>query len=431
MKKIAIIGKPNVGKSSFFNRILKYRDAIVSELSNTTRDFKERKVDILGKKAILIDTGGITEGNELLDKIKEKVLKILEEVDIVLYMVDIKSLIDEKEKKFFFFIQKKAKNLALIINKVDNENLEEDIYNFFELGIKDIFPISVSHNRKINKVLQWLNLKLDNEEIEETNNKGNIKIAIIGRVNTGKSSLLNALIKKDRSIISNIEGTTIDPIDEKISYKGEEVVFVDTAGVRKRGKIMGIEKYALLRTQEILQKADIALLVLDASENFKELDEKIAGFVDKYGLACIIILNKWDIRDKEFKEKEKLVRDKFKFLNYAPIISVSALSSQRVHKIYDLILKVYKNYSLRIQTAKINECIEEITKKHKLPSFKGKDLKIYYCTQYESKPPKIAIIMNQAKGLHFSYKRYIKNKLREKFDLEGTPILLKVKSKND
>jgi GTP-binding protein len=265
------------------------------------------------------------------------------------------------------------------------------------------------------------------KEFDE-NDMNHIKIAIIGRTNVGKSSLLNALLGEERSVVSAVAGTTIDPIDETIEYKGKQLTFVDTAGLRRRGKILGIEKYALMRTTEMLENSNMALIVLDASEPFMDLDEKIAGLVDSNRLASIIVLNKWDISNREEHDKIiREVRDRFKFLAYAPIITISAKSHQRVDKLHDMILEINENYSQRIPTSKINEVIELALRRHTLPSMSGQVIRIYYATQYETRPPKIAIIMNKPRGLHFTYRRYLTNKLREAFNFTGTPVLFKAK----
>ena len=449
MKKIAILGKPNVGKSSLFNRILKQREAITSEVAGTTRDIKKKIAKVGEKEIELIDTGGIEEKDELFDKVKEKALSVAKEADIILYMVDGKKLPDEEDRKIFFELQKLNKDIALVINKIDNDKLEENVWEFYSFGTKNIFPISVSHNRKVKKLLEWIESKvptkklllLEEDELdlesflekqenqqEETNE---IKVAIIGRVNVGKSSLLNALLKEERSIVSDVAGTTIDVVDETFIYNDKLITFIDTAGIRRRGKIVGIEKYALNRTQKMLQRADIALIVLDASEGFSEQDEKIAGLVDKYKLGAIIVLNKWDISKMDFNEAIKEVRDRFKFLNFAPIITVSAKTKKRVDKIYDLILKVYKNYSCHIPTSKLNKVIKDATISHAIPSYYGKPVNILFATQYDTKPPKIALIMNRPEGLHFSYKRYLINRLRENFDLEGTPVILSPRKRGE
>lgn len=484
MKKLAIIGRPNVGKSSLFNRLLKQRDAITSEMAGTTRDVKKRPAVILDKEVEILDTGGLDEGCELYEKIKEKSLKAAHEADIILFMVDGKSLPEEEDKKLFYELESMGKSVALVVNKIDNDKMQEKLWEYYEFGTDRIFGISVAHNRHINALLAWIAAQLpesdmivipsaepdemdafdafvdgfededeefdyEDEDEEDEGDESEVfvidepmreiddselnrmKVAIIGRVNVGKSSLLNALLGEDRSVVSSVAGTTIDPIDEEMEYEGKTITFVDTAGIRKRGKILGIEKYALMRTEEMLDAADIALLVLDASEPFKDLDEKIAGFVDKNRLACLIVLNKWDLAPKEDYDKIIAeVRDRFKFLSYAPIITISALTKQRVHKIFEMLLKINDNYSQRIPTARINEVLEMAQRKHPIPSINGQTIRLYYGTQYDIRPPRIALVMNKPQGLHFSYRRYLTNQFRELFDFEGTPVLFKAKAKN-
>ncbi len=493
MKKIAIIGRPNVGKSSLFNRLVKKRDAITSDVAGTTRDIKRRNVLIRDKRAELLDTGGLDQGSELFDKIKEMSLKTAHKADIVLFMVDGKGLPEDEDKKLFYELQSLGKDIALVVNKIDNDKMNEQLWEFYEFGTDAIFGISVSHNRNTVELLDWLYSKIpesdivkeeeensedemesheedmnddeffsqyehdeeddgfiytdeDEEEIEDNsifsqndmmkefdeNDANHIKIAIIGRTNVGKSSLLNALLGEERSVVSSVAGTTIDPIDETIEYKGKQLTFVDTAGLRRRGKIVGIEKFALMRTTEMLENANMALVVLDASEPFLDLDEKIAGLVDSNRLACIIVLNKWDISNREEYDKTvREIRDRFKFLAYAPIITLSAKSHQRVDKLHDMILEINENYSQRITTSQLNEVLGQALRRHQLPSMHGQVIRIYYATQYETRPPKIAIIMNKPKGLHFTYRRYLTNKLREAFNFTGTPVLFKAKKKGE
>lgn len=458
MKIVAIIGKPNVGKSSLFNRIAKQRIAITSDFSGTTRDVKTHEVEIFDKKCKILDTGGLDNKDELFRNIRVKSLEAGDRADIIIMMVDGKMLPDDEDRKIFYSLQSQGKPIALVINKIDNDKEMQRAWEFSEFGAQNVFPISVSHNRGVTKLLEWISsylpenepeliieeddddfdlndflqnepdLKESQDEEIETNE---INVAIIGRVNVGKSSLLNSLVGENRAVVSSIAGTTIDPVDENIVYKDKILNFVDTAGVRRRSKIEGIEKFALMRTNAMLENADIALLVLDSSEPFKELDERIANLADKNNLGVILVLNKWDIRLESYKESIDEIRDRFKFLSFAPIITVSALSKQRVHKIKDLILSVYENYSRRIPTSKLNELIKKATIRHQLPADKTKRVKIYFATQYDTKPPKIALVMNRPKALHFSYKRYLLNKLREEFSLEGTPVLLYPRAKGE
>ncbi len=495
MKKIAIIGRPNVGKSSLFNRLVKNRDAITSDIAGTTRDVKRRTAVFINKEAQLLDTGGLDKGCELFDKIKEMSLKAAYKADIILYMVDGKGIPEDEDKKLFYELQTMGKDMALVVNKIDNDKMKEKLWDYYEFGTDAIFGISVSHNRNTVELLDWIASKIpdsdiikeDEEEEEEIivnepeladedffanvaeqseeddgftywdedemdgmveddsifgrnddikefdeDDINHIKISIIGRTNVGKSSLLNALLGEERSVVSSVAGTTIDPIDESVDYKGKQLTFVDTAGLRRRGKIVGIEKFALMRTQEMLDNSNMALVVLDASEPFLDLDEKIAGLVDSNRLACIIVLNKWDISKREEHDKIiQSVRDRFKFLAYAPIITLSAKSHQRVDKLNDMILEINENYSQRITTSQLNDVMDKAMRRHQLPSMHGQVIRIYYATQYETRPPKIAIIMNKPKGLHFTYRRYLTNKLREAFSFSGTPLLFKAKKKGE
>ena len=447
MQSIIIVGKPNVGKSSLFNRMARKRIAITSDISGTTRDINKIEIQIQDKKALLIDSGGLDESNELFKNVRSKTLLSAKESEIILYLVDVKLGVDEEDKKNFYTLAKLKKPIALVINKVDNEKDKERAYEFASFGIKDVFFISVSHNVGLDELYAWLykhlnkdeSLSVDedesledfleNDEIDEIDSS-RIKVGILGRVNVGKSSLLNALLKEERSVVSKVAGTTIDPVNEVLSYKDKIIEFVDTAGIRKRGKIQGLEKFALLRTQEVLKQAQIALLVLDASEGFNELDERIAGLLAQNYLAVLIILNKWDKSELDFDKTVKELRlDRFKFLAHSPILSVSALSGKRVHLVLDKILELFENYIQKIPTAKLNSVISEAIKAHPLPHDRGKVVKIYYATQYKIAPPKIALIMNRPKALHFSYKRYLQNKLRENFKLDGVPLIIASRKK--
>ena len=457
LKKIALVGQPNVGKSSLFNRIAKKRIAIVSDLAGTTRDIRKHEVEILDREALMLDTGGIDETNdEIFSNVKRKAIEVAKEADIILYMVDGKKLPDQKDKELFYELHKLGKKLALIINKIDNDNEKERLWAFYEFGIEedDMFGISVSHNRGTRRLFEWIYNQLppspkelmpvvddEDESLEEFLNPlpdineevedNEIKVAIIGKVNVGKSSILNALLGEERSVVSPIAGTTIDPVDESFFYEDKQITFVDTAGLRRRGKIEGIEKYALMRTKEMLDKANLALLVIDASKPITDQDEKIAGLMDQYALGTIIVLNKWDENKETYEKTIEEVRRRFKFLYYAPVVAVSAKTGRSVDKLKDKILHIYENYSKRISTSILNATIEEAIKRHALPSPNGNYLRIYYSTQFEVKPPRIALIMNKPNLLHFSYKRYLINFLRDQIDFEGTPIHLVTRKKGE
>lgn len=455
MQKVILVGKPNVGKSSLFNRLARRRIAITSDVSGTTRDTNKAKIEVEGKECILIDSGGLDDSSELFKNVKAKTLAEAKNSDVILYMVDGKMMPDDEDRAIFYELSKLNLPIALVINKIDSKKDEQREWEFVSFGAKNAFGISVSHNTGVDELSIWLakhleskvQIKADTSEdfddfLENYNDEGelsdeidyeskNIRVGIIGRVNVGKSSLLNALVKESRAVVSDVAGTTIDPVNEIYEHDGRVFEFVDTAGIRKRGKIEGIERYALNRTEKILEETDVALLVLDSSEPLTELDERIAGIASKFELGVIIVLNKWDKSSEEFDELCKEIKDRFKFLAYAPIISVSALGGKRVHKIYPLIVEIYKNYTQKIQTSKLNEVIGEATKAHPLPRDKGRVVKIYYAVQFKTAPIMIALIMNRPKCLHFSYKRYLTNKLRESFSLAGVPIVLIPKKRGE
>ncbi|GHS01541.1 GTPase Der [Helicobacter pylori] len=448
LKTIAILGQPNVGKSSLFNRLARERIAITSDFAGTTRDINKRKIALNGHEVELLDTGGMAKDALLSKEIKALNLKAAQMSDLILYVVDGKSIPSDEDLKLFREVFKINSNCFLVINKIDNDKEKERAYAFSSFGIPKSFNISVSHNRGISAlidaILSALNLNpiieqdLDadileslenNVSEEETKEEEIIQVGIIGRVNVGKSSLLNALTKKERSLVSSVAGTTIDPIDETILIGDQKICFVDTAGIRHRGKILGIEKYALERTQKALEKSHIVLLVLDVSAPFVELDEKISSLADKHSLGIILILNKWDIRYAPYEEIMATLKRKFRFLEYAPVITTSCLKARHIDEIKHKIIEVYECFSKRIPTSLLNSVINQATQKHPLPSDGGKLVKVYYATQFATKPPQISLIMNRPKALHFSYKRYLINTLRKEFNFLGTPLILNAKDK--
>lgn len=470
MKKVILLGRPNVGKSSLFNRLARARIAITSEVAGTTRDVNKTEINIDDRECLLIDSGGLDESSELFVAVQKRTLAEASEADIIVFMVDGKLYADEIDKRLFYAINRLGKPTALVVNKVDGKRDEERAKDFISFGAKKLFELSVSHNSGTDELCSWIYEHLDpapasvsddesledfladfdesvleyesDESLRNSRFKSDIdyenkaiKVGIIGRVNVGKSSLLNALVGQNRSVVSKVAGTTIDPVNEKISVndggKEREIEFVDTAGIRRRGKIEGIEKYALNRTQKMLENADIALLVLDSDEGINELDERIAGLAGKFELGVIIVLNKWDLKgqghqefDKEFDKISREIRDRFKFLAYAPIISLSATSKKRVEKLKELICAVYKNYTSKLPTSRLNEVIESAVKAHPIPREHGRAVRIYYAAQFDTAAPKIALVMNKPKCLHFSYLRYLQNQLREAFELGGTPVVL-------
>ncbi|MFP6153319.1 ribosome biogenesis GTPase Der [Helicobacter pylori] len=449
LKTIAILGQPNVGKSSLFNRLARERIAITSDFAGTTRDINKRKIALNGHEVELLDTGGMAKDALLSKEIKALNLKAAQMSDLILYVVDGKSIPSDEDIKLFREVFKINPNCFLVINKIDNDKEKERAYAFSSFGMPKSFNISVSHNRGISALIEAIlralnlnqiieqdldadileSLETPNNALEETKEEEIIQVGIIGRVNVGKSSLLNALTKKERSLVSSVAGTTIDPIDETILIGDQRICFVDTAGIRHRGKILGIEKYALERTQKALEKSHIALLVLDVSAPFVELDEKISSLADKHSLGIILILNKWDIRYAPYEEIMATLKRKFRFLEYAPVITTSCLKARHIDEIKHKIIEVYECFSKRIPTSLLNRVIFQATQKHPLPSDGGKLVKVYYATQFATKPPQISLVMNRPKALHFSYKRYLINTLRKEFNFLGTPLILNAKDK--
>lgn len=485
--KIAIIGRPNVGKSCLFNRLAKQKIAITSDISGTTRDTNYTHIYLLPqasrqnsdvttqnpKSALLIDTGGIEQKSkdELFLQVGAKAKQASKQADLVLYVVDGQNPPNDEDREILYEILRlkdKKTPCFLVVNKIDSDAQNEGAYAFYGFGVQEVFFISVAHNRGITTlqnamfsalfaskneaiindeedILAGLQKDLENQlerdlqnqlekessrESESSQKNSQIKIGIIGRVNVGKSSLLNALTQKERAIVSKKAGTTIDPVDESIEHKSKLLTFIDTAGIRKRGKIQQLEKFALDRTNKILAQSDIALLVLDASERLCELDERIFSLTQKHALGVIVLWNKWDIKYADFKTINAEFERKFRFLEYAPKLTISAKNKRHINELKDKIIEIYQNFSLRIPTAKLNETIAKAIQNHAIPSDKGKLVKIYYAAQYESAPPQIALISNRPNNIHFSYKRYLINCLREEFSLSGVPLILSFRDKN-
>ena len=473
--KIAIIGRPNVGKSCLFNRLAKQKIAITSDISGTTRDTNYTHIYLLPqaskqngddatqnpKSALLIDTGGIEQKSkdELFLQVGAKAKQASKQADLVLYVVDGQNPPNDEDREILYEILRlkdKKTPCFLVVNKIDSDAQNGGAYAFYEFGVQEVFFISVAHNRGITTlqnamfsalfastdeaitnddedILAGLQKDLENQlekESSKESESSQIKIGIIGRVNVGKSSLLNALTQKERAIVSKKAGTTIDPVDESIEHKGKLLTFIDTAGIRKRGKIQQLEKFALDRTNKILAQSDIALLVLDASERLCELDERIFSLTQKHALGVIVLWNKWDIKYADFKTINAEFERKFRFLEYAPKLTISAKNKRHINELKDKIIEIYQNFSLRIPTAKLNDTIAKAIQNHAIPSDRGKLVKIYYATQYESAPPQIALISNRPNSIHFSYKRYLINCLREEFSLSGVPLILSFRDKN-
>ncbi len=433
LPKIAIVGRPNVGKSSLFNRIIGTRLSITDDKPGVTRDRIYAKASWLGNEFYVIDTGGI----ELQDapfqvEIKAQVEIALEEADVIIFLVDVRSQLTDDDNYIAKMLYKAKKEVLVAVNKVDDEKYKDNIYDFYSLGFGEIYPISTLHGIGLGDLLDAVisHLNYNEESIEEDN----IKFSLIGRPNVGKSSLVNALLKENRVIVSDIAGTTRDSIDSSFTYQDDKYVIIDTAGMKKRGKIYeNLEKYAQIRAIDAIIRSDIVLLVLDANTGIIEQDTHIGQYIEMYNKPCIIVVNKWDLVKKEtntMAEFEKEVRDKFKYLDYAPIVFLSALTKSRVNTLFPMLKLTYEAYRRRIQTAVLNDVVIDAYQMN-LPSFfNGGKLKIYYATQVGVCPPTFAIFVNDENYLHFSYKRYLENQIRKNFDFFATPIKLEFRRRD-
>lgn len=431
MKTVALVGRPNVGKSTLFNKIAGKRISIVEDTPGVTRDRIYEKVKHNGITFNLIDTGGIDDEKiGFNDRIKMQALLAIDEADVVIFIVDGKDGITEGDKEISKILKRSNKKIVVAINKVDNKETENNIYDFYELGFDTYIPISAIHNTGYNDLLDEVteNFNINKEKEDER-----LKISIIGRPNVGKSSLMNALTGKERSLVSNIPGTTRDSIDTVLKYNKEEFVLIDTAGMRKKGRIYeNIEKYSLMRSMRAIDRSDICLLVLNAEEGIKEHDKHIAGYAIDAGKGLIIVVNKWDtVKDKTINETRKKIRTEFQFAPYAPIIFLSALKGTRIETLMPEVLKVRENINKTIKTSLLNEVINDAYMLNIPPTYKGKRLKIYFVSETGTKPPKFTFRVNDKGLVHFSYERYLENKIRESFDFTGTPIILQFKNKGD
>ena len=428
---VAIVGRPNVGKSTLFNKIAGSRIAIIEDVPGVTRDRLYEEVSYLNKPFYLVDTGGIDLGDEKFnDEIKMQAEIAINEADVVIFVVDAKDGITSNDLVVRDILRRSNKKIIVAINKMDNKDSYDNIYDFYELGFDNYIPISAIHNTGYIELMDEVTSGFKTKD--ESDEDDRLKIAIIGRPNVGKSSLTNAILNEDRVVVSDVAGTTRDSINTVFKYHDEEFVLIDTAGMRKKGKVYeSVEKYSLFRSMNSIDKSDICLLVIDAEDGIKEHDKHIAGYAIERGKGLIIVVNKWDaVEDANISEFKKLVRSEFQFATYAPVVFLSALTKKRIHTLMPEVLKVKENISREIKTSVLNEVIEDAYSLNPAPSYKGKRLKIYFVSQTGIKPPKFTFRVNSKGLVHFSYERYLENKLRENFELEGTPIVLQFKNRN-
>ena len=433
MKTVCLIGKPNVGKSSLFNRLIKEKKAIILSEPGITRDRIYGIVNYQDKRFSLIDTGGI-HGED--DKFDENILMqatlAIDEADIILFVVDGLTEISEADLKIRNMLKKSGKNVIVVVNKIDNQKREELIYNYYELGFEKVVGISAEHNKGIKELLDIITKDIvKTEEVEEDI----LKFCFIGRPNVGKSSLINALLNEERSIVSDKAGTTRDAIDTRFTYNHEDYIVIDTAGMRKKGRIYeSVEKYSLLRSLKAIDRSDVCVLVIDGIEGIIEHDKHILSYAIEAGKGIVIAVNKWDTMknpDQDLKRWKEELSVYFKFVPYINFVFVSALTKKRINTLMPEIIKAYENNRKELKTSLLNDVITDAVSLHNPPSYKGKRLKIYFVSQTDKCPPKITFQVNSKKLVHFSYERYLENKIRENFDLTGTPLILQFKNKNE
>ncbi|MBP1045657.1 ribosome biogenesis GTPase Der [Enterococcus sp. BWM-S5] len=423
---IAIVGRPNVGKSTIFNRIAGERISIVEDTPGVTRDRIYAKGEWLGREFSIIDTGGIDLGDEpFMDQIKHQAEIAIDEADVIILVTSGREGVTDADEMVARILYRSKKPVILAVNKVDNPEMRADVYEFYSLGLGEPFPISGSHGLGIGDVLDEA-VKHFSTEVEEEE-EGLIKFSLIGRPNVGKSSLINAILGEDRVIVSEVEGTTRDAIDTYFeSSDGQKFLMIDTAGMRKRGKVYETtEKYSVMRAMRAIERSDIVLMVLNAEEGIREQDKKVAGYAHEAGRGVIIVVNKWDTIKKEtntMREFEQEIRDEFRYLDYAPIVFVSALTKQRLNKLPEMIETVSMNQNLRVPSAVLNDVIMDAVAINPTPTDKGKRLKIFYATQVAIKPPTFVVFVNEEELMHFSYARFLENQVRNAFTFEGTPI---------
>lgn len=434
---LAIVGRPNVGKSTLFNTLAGEKISIVEDHPGVTRDRIYADVTWLNHSFSMIDTGGIEmdSKDKMLKHMREQADIAIDTADVILFLVDVRQGLVDADFKVADMLRKTGKPVILVVNKVDNfEKYMPDVYEFYNLGIGDPHPISAASKLGIGDMLDAVMELFDLEKIEEEEDD-RPKIAIVGKPNAGKSSLINNLLGENRVIVSDVAGTTRDAIDTEIVYNGTEYVFIDTAGLRRKSKIKeNIERYSIIRTVAAIERSDVVILMIDATEGVSEQDAKIAGIAHDRGRGLIIAVNKWDAIEKDnhtVKEYTKKVRDILSFVPYAEIIFISALTGQRTKKIFDLLETVIENHAMRIQTGVLNEILMEAVALQQPPSDKGKRLKLFYMTQVSTKPPTFVLFVNKKELMHFSYQRYIENRIRDTFGFMGTPIRIFIRERKE
>lgn len=431
--KVAIVGRPNVGKSTLFNRIIGERLSITDDQPGVTRDRIYSKASWLGKEFFLIDTGGIELGDApFLTEIKAQAEIAMEEADVIIFVVDCRSGLTDNDMYIAKLLYKTSKPVILAVNKVDDQKFRENIYDFYSLGLGDPIPVSSSHGVGVGNLLDQIIDNLPAKQMEEKDDA--IRFCMIGRPNVGKSSLTNTLLNDNRVIVSPIAGTTRDTIDTRFTAYGKEYVVIDTAGLRKRGKVYeNVEKYSVIRSIDAIGRSDVVLLVLDAEVGMIEQDLHVGQYIEEYRKPCIIVVNKWDLVEKDSKTMKKWeedVRANYKYLDHAPIVFLSAKENKRVHTLFPSIDQAYEAYHRRISTSVLNDVIADAVAMFPPSEFNGGKIKLYYASQVGVEPPTFTFFVNDPKFLHFSYYRYLENQIRKNFDFFATPIKLEFRKRD-
>ncbi len=423
---IAIVGRPNVGKSTIFNRIVGDRISIVQDEPGVTRDRIYAQGEWLGKTLNVIDTGGIEfNDQDFMTQIRLQAEIAMEEADVIIMMTNVRDGVTKTDSQIASMLRKTDKPVVLAVNKVDNPEQRAEIYDFYSLGLGDPYPISGSHGLGIGDILEEV-FQLAPDDIENDNDDNTISFALIGRPNVGKSSMVNAILGENRVIVSNVAGTTRDAIDTSFEEDGKVFKIIDTAGIRKRGKVYeATEKYSVMRAMRAIERAQVCLVVLNAEEGIRDQDKTIAGYAHEAGRGIIIVVNKWDALTKDNHTMKKFtddIRREFQFIDYAPLIFVSAETKQRLSQLPQMIAHVHGNFNRRVQSSLLNEVLVDAIRVNPAPSDKGRKLRIYYLTQVKSAPPTFVAFVNDVELMHFSYERFLSNQIRKSFDFLGTPI---------
>ncbi|WNF38964.1 ribosome biogenesis GTPase Der [Bacillaceae bacterium IKA-2] len=432
---VAIVGRPNVGKSTIFNRIVGERISIVEDIPGVTRDRIYSSGEWLNRDFNLIDTGGIEITDEpLLTQMRQQAELAIDEADVIIFIVNGREGITGADEEVAKLLFRSQKPIVLGVNKVDNPEMQAELYEFYSLGMGDPFGISGAHGLGLGDLLDEV-IKYFPEVTEDNYDEDTIRVSLIGRPNVGKSSLINSILGEERVIVSPIAGTTRDAIDTPFQVDDDKYVIIDTAGMRKKGKIYeSTEKYSVLRALKAIERSDVVLVVLDAEEGIIEQDKKIAGYAHEAGRAVIVLVNKWDAiskDDKTLQKFEKKIKDHFLFLTYAPILFVSAHTKQRLQTILPMVKEVAENHSLRVPTNVLNDLIMDAVAMNPTPTDRGRRLKINYATQVAIKPPTFVLFVNDPELMHFSYERFLENRIRATFEFKGTPIRIISRKKND